>query len=60
MFTASPPRIRPTLAVVSASTRPSCIRVMARAAMRTALIPASGSIPAWADFPSIVTRIFSP
>ena len=54
MFDACPPSIRPMLAVVSASTRPSGIRSTARASKLMALIPSSGSIPACAARPCSV------
>ena len=40
-----PPSITPTLAVVSASSRPSSMRAIAAAAAAIALLPSSGSIP---------------
>ena len=53
-----PPLIRPTLAVVSSSSRPSSIRAIAAAAAAIALLPSSGRIPAWASTPTKSARIF--
>jgi purine-nucleoside phosphorylase len=50
-----PPSMTPTFAVVSSSMRPSCRAVTARAAARMALIPFSGSMPAWAALPRMST-----
>src|SRR5438874_613251 len=61
MLTARPPVITPTLAVVSASRRPSRIAAMASAATRIALTPCSGAMPAWAARPRTTTSIrFAP
>ena len=49
---ALPPSISPTLAVVSASRRPSRIAAIAAAAAAIALWPSSGRIPACASLPS--------
>ncbi len=46
-----PPRITPTLAVVSSSSRPSSMRAIAAEAAAIALLPSSGRIPAWASTP---------
>jgi hypothetical protein len=51
MFAAAPPRIRPTLAVVSSSMRPSRISEIARAAAAIADLPSSGYMPACAARP---------
>jgi hypothetical protein len=48
---ALPPSMSPTLAVVSASSRPSRMAAIALAAATTALRPASGRTPAWAARP---------
>ena len=53
-----PPSIRPTLAVVSSSSRPSSMRAIAAAAAAIALLPSSGRIPAWASTPAKSARIF--
>ena len=50
-FADVPPSMRPTLAVVSASSLPICIAATARAAAAIALRPASGRMPAWAARP---------
>ena len=52
-----PPLMTPTLAVVSWSIRPRRSAAIALAAARIALIPFSGSIPAWAERPVTVTSI---
>ena len=51
MFLASPPVMVPMLATVSSSMRPSGMAAMASAATFTALMPFSGSTPAWTFFP---------
>ena len=51
IFVASPPLISPTFAVVTSSTRPSVILLIASAAMLIAETPTSGSIPACAFLP---------
>ena len=48
---AAPPSMRPILEVVSGSMRPNFTLLMARAAALMALMPFSGSMPPWADFP---------
>ena len=53
-----PPAIRPTLAVVPSSRRPSSIREIAAAAAAIALLPSSGRIPACASTPVKSARIF--
>ena len=53
----TPPLITPTLAVVSWSRRPRRSAAIARAAAWMALIPFSGSIPAWAARPVTVTSM---
>jgi hypothetical protein len=50
-FRAVPPRMSPTLDVVSASMRPSLMRPMAAAAAAMALMPCSGAAPACAALP---------
>jgi len=50
-FTAVPPSIRPTFAVVCSSIRPSSSEAIALAAASIALRPSSGRIPAWAEAP---------
>ena len=51
----TPPVITPTLAVVCGPSLPSRSAAIARAAAAMALIPFSGSIPAWAERPCTVT-----
>ena len=53
-----PPEIRPTLAVVSGSSRPSSMREIAAAAAAIALLPSSGRMPACASTPAKSARIF--
>ena len=51
MFRASPPEMVPMLATVSSSIRPNGMAAMASAATLMALIPFSGSTPAWTFLP---------
>ncbi len=50
-LTALPPLIRPMLAVVCSSMRPSFMAAIAAAAAAIALRPVSGAMPAWAATP---------
>ena len=54
MLRASPPVNVPMFATVSSSIRPSGIPETASAATCTALMPFSGSTPAWAFLPTKV------